>query len=242
MTTARTPLRLALSGLIAAALCPASTALASEDAEAIDVTEAGEQIVLLHEDDLENWTVFVDPQTDRYSPESSDEGIFTVEDGVLNVTGERFACLTTRDAYQNYRLVLEFKWGERKWAPRADAKRDSGVLMHCVGPDKIWTTSIECQIQEGDCGDFFMVGGTALTVDGKAQTGGRFVKTDDAEKPNGEWNTIEVVCDGDRIVNIVNGEVVNEGTDASVTAGRIVLQSEGAEVLYRNVRLLPLER
>ncbi|RUL84644.1 3-keto-disaccharide hydrolase [Tautonia sociabilis] len=228
-------------GLIAAALgAPAALALAAD--EAIDVTEGGEAIVLLHEGDLENWTVFVDPRTEPYSPESSTEGIFTVEDGVLHVTGERFACLTTTDAYQNYRLVLEFKWGETRWPPRAEAKRDSGVLLHCVGPDRIWTKSIECQIQEGDCGDFYMVGGTSLTVGGKAQTGGRFVKTTDAEKPNGEWNTIEVVCDGDRIVNIVNGTVVNEGTASSETAGRILLQSEGAEVFYRNVKLLPLDR
>ena len=67
-------------------------------------------------------------------------------------------------------------------------------------------------------------------------------KTKDAEKPNGEWNTIEVVCDGDKITNIVNGVVVNEGSMASVTKGKIVLQSEGAEVFYRKVELTPLTK
>src|SRR5262249_55541157 len=113
---------------------------------------------------------------------------------------------------------------------------------HAVGPDKIWTKSIECQIQEGDCGDFWFVDGASLTVGGKTQKNGRFIKTTDGEKPNGEWNTIEVVCDGDKITNIVNGVAVNEGTGASVTRGRIVLQSEGAEVFFRKVELRPLKK
>ena len=64
---------------------------------------------------------------------------------------------------------------------------------------------------------------------------------ENAVKPAGEWNTIEVVCDGDKITNIVNGVVVNEGSHASVTKGRILLQSEGAEVYYRKVELRPLD-
>ena len=86
-----------------------------------------------------------------------------------------------------------------------------------------------------------MVGGTSLEVAGKLE-GGRVVKTQDAEKPRGEWNVVEVVCDADRIINIINGVVVNEGTKASETAGKIILQSEGAEVYYRNVELTPLRK
>ena len=112
--------------------------------------------------------------------------------------------------------------------------------MHCVGPEKIWPKSIECQIQEGDVGDFHLVGGTSISIAGK-ETKSRVVKTADAEKPNGEWNTVEVVCDGDSITNIVNGVVVNKGTKASLAKGRITLQSEGAEVFYRKVELRPLK-
>ena len=122
---------------------------------------------------------------------------------------------------------------------RCEHPRDSGILMHCVGPDKVWTKSIECQIQEHDCGDFYMVDGTSIEIDGKP-TKSRVIKKTDAEKPSGQWNTIEVVCDGDKITNIVNGVVVNEGTHASVTKGKILLQSEGAEVYYRKVELQPL--
>ncbi|GAC1345655.1 MAG: DUF1080 domain-containing protein [Isosphaeraceae bacterium] len=197
-------------------------------------------VSLFNGKDLTGWRIFVDPKTKGYDPDSQPERIFKVEDGVIHVSGERFACLSTEKDYENYRLIVEFKWGEKRWAPRATAKRDSGILMHCVGPDKIWTKSIECQIQEGDVGDFHLVGGPTLSVDGKPLKGfGK--KTADAEKPNGEWNTVEVVCDGDSITNIVNGVVVNKGTKASLTKGRITLQSEGAEVFYRKVELRPLK-
>src|SRR5581483_9157195 len=52
------------------------------------------------------------------------------------------------------------------------AARDSGILLHCVGPDGAaggqWMESQECQIIEGGCGDFIMVGGRGkpkLTVE-----------------------------------------------------------------------------
>ncbi len=201
--------------------------------------EVGEARALFNGVDLSGWRVFVDPRPDRYSPDSSPEGIFEVEDGMIHVSGERFAALSTEDDFDNYRLVVEFRWGEDRWPPRAEAKRDSGILVHGTGPDKIWTRSIECQIQEGDCGDFWLVDKTTIKVDGALQTRYK-AKTKDAEKPFGEWNTVEVICDGDTIAHIVNGQEVNRGTEASVTRGRIILQSEGAEVFYRKVELTPL--
>ncbi len=196
-------------------------------------------VVLFNGKDLAGWTVFVDPRTKGYNPDSRPENVFRVEDGTIHVSGERFGCLTTVGEYENYKLTLEFRWGERRWAPREKERRDSGVLLHCSGPDKIWTRSIECQIQEHDCGDFWLVSGTTLEVDGKPSKE-RSVKTRDAEKPTGEWNTVEVICEADTITNLINGVVVNRGTKASVTKGRILLQSEGAEVFYRNVELTPL--
>jgi len=190
--------------------------------------------------DLSGWTIFI-RHADKSDPRSDPRGVFKVEDGVIHISGEEFGCLTTDKEFENYRLVVEFKWGEKKWPPRDQPKtpRDSGILMHCVGPDKVWTKSIECQIQEGDCGDFHMVDGTSIDIDGQ-RTKSRVIKKVDAEKPSGEWNTIEVVCDGDKITNIVNGVVVNEAIKASETKGRILLQSEGAEVFYRKVELRPL--
>jgi hypothetical protein len=59
----------------------------------------------------------------------------------------------------------------------------------------------------------------------------------DVEKPVGEWNTLECVCDGDKITNTLNGTVVNVATHASHTKGKILFQSEGAEVFFRKIDL-----
>jgi hypothetical protein len=204
--------------------------------------ESGKKIKLFNGRNFDGWYIFVPGE-----PKNQDSrGIFKIkEDGVIHVSGEKFAYLSTEKEYDNYRFTCEFKWGEKKYPPRENAKRDAGVLYHCVGPDKVWMKSLEFQIQEGDCGDMWLTGGEggapSLTVKGKKHTGGRVVKFSDHEKPNGEWNKVEVVCKGDKIWHYMNGHLNMEGTEASLTRGKINLQSEGAELYYRNITLEPLE-
>jgi hypothetical protein len=64
----------------------------------------------------------------------------------------------------------------------------------------------------------------------------------DVEKPTGQWNRQEVICDGATITNIVNGVVVNYAYDSSLTGGKIQLQSEGAEIFFRRVELRPIRK
>jgi hypothetical protein len=213
--------------------------------------------------------------------------VFTVKDGMIRVSGEVYGAFITEKEYENYHLIVEFKWGEITFDPRKDKTRDSGVLLHCVGEDGaaggVWMESIECQMIEGGTGDFILVGGkdkpkmTAKVVakptgvgenkgdqfyydpEGMSRefTGGRinwfgrdpewkdvkgFRGKQDVEKPVGEWNILEVICDGDRITNKLNGVVVNVGTKASHTRGKILFQSEGAEVFFRKIDLVPLSK
>ena len=64
--------------------------------------------------------------------------------------------------------------------------------------------------------------------------------TDDSEKPLGQWNTM-VVEARDRTIKVwVNGDLVNDGFDATADRGRIALQAEGTEVEFRRVDLSPL--
>jgi hypothetical protein len=83
----------------------------------------------------------------------------------------------------------------------------------------------------------------------KAPIGNRCVKLGDPEKPNGEWNTIDLICLGGDSIHVVNGVVVmrlhnaqrlDGPVPAPLTAGQISLQTEGAEVYYRNVELTPI--
>jgi hypothetical protein len=196
-------------------------------------------ITLFNGKNLDGWSVHI-RHADKSDPTADPKGIFKVEDGLIHVSGEEFGCLTTDEEFTDYKFSVDFKWGEKRWPPREKTVRDSGVLVHVVGPMKVWPKSIECQIQEHDCGDFYLVSGATIKIDGKVEKS-KWKKTGDGEKPTGEWNTVEVVCEGGSITNIVNGKVVNKGTDASVREGKIVLQSEGAEIFFRNVVLTPLK-
>ncbi len=64
----------------------------------------------------------------------------------------------------------------------------------------------------------------------------------DVEKPVGEWNRIEAVCDGGNLVYFLNGVKVLEASGSTLTAGRLLFQSEGAEIFFRRIELHPLKR
>jgi hypothetical protein len=219
--------------------------------------------------------------------------VITVVDQVdgapaIRISGEKWGGLVTREAYRDYRLVVEFRWGLATWGQRRNAARDSGVLVHAQGADGNtgrdfngpWMRSIEAQIIEGGVGDIILVAGfeadgTRLTPRITARTGkdrdgeavfdpagearefesgrinwyGRdvdwqdklgFRGKDDVESPYGQWTRLEVIAQGDRLTYVVNGKVVNEGFRSSLTEGKILIQSEGAEIFFRRIDLEPL--
>ena len=91
--------------------------------------------------------------------------VFRVTDGMLHITGDGLGSLTTKNEYRDYHLVLEFKWGTRTWGDRKMRTKDSGLLIHSIGPDGgyggTWMPSIEVQIIEGGMGDFILVAGNS---------------------------------------------------------------------------------
>lgn len=189
--------------------------------------------------------------------------VFSVENGVIHVSGTEMGYIVTKPDYKNYYLRAEFKWGEGTFGSRAGKARDSGILYNIQGPNKVWPRSIEFQINEGCTGDFWMTDGAALTgkdgarvtgPDGKALKIDRFNKgpwknvagyrdpVNELEKPHGEWNVVELVNRGDgHVWQYVNGKLANEGTDAFPASGKILFQSEGAEVYFRNIKIYPLK-
>lgn len=214
--------------------------------------------------------------------DSDPKHVFSVADGAIHVSGEEWGCITTREEFENYRLVVEYKWGQVTWTPRTNNCRDSGILLHSVGEDgafgKTWMYSIECNVIEGGTGDFIVVGDGSDTYSVTAPvcpeksagcyiydpkeagpTGtihsGRinwfardpewqdvkgFRGKADIEKPIGEWNRVECLAVGDRIVVKLNGVLVNSCRDVKPRRGRIQLQSEGAEIFFRRVDLTPV--
>src|SRR5262245_25915739 len=207
-----------------------------------------------------NWTRFNDP----------DGVVFKIEDGMLHVLDlpvsepRDFAYLATDREYENYWLRLKYRWGQKRFAPRALDKRDAGILYHIVGPDLIWPRSVESQIQEGDTGDIFLVNGTGASTtvassvllperqyaaggEPYTQVDGRIVKGS-TEDSLTDWNQTEIVVTGSESAHIVNGVVVARLSDMSqpgstagqrvpLERGRILLQAEGAEIFYDQVEL-----
>ena len=201
-------------------------------------------------------------------------GVYSVgeEDGApaIRISGQIFGALTSLEGFENYHLRLQVKWGTRKWPPREDRPRDSGLLYHCTGAqgghNGVWMKSFECQIQENDTGDFWPVGGTIVDVEADRSSeespltfrkGGpvrqgvsqRIVRNPRSENPSGQWNTVEIYVYGQTAVHVCE-EKTNmiltglrhkvDGREAPLTRGRIQIQSEGAEVFYRNIEIRPI--
>jgi hypothetical protein len=211
--------------------------------------------------------------------------VVQLSDGpAVRISGEIFGALTSQEDFENYHFKVDFKWGTKKWPPRENAVRDSGILYHCVGEHgaagTFWMQSQECQVQERDCGDYWSVAGAIVDIEaeplernpaspiryrigamkarvprtltlpnGQTRTDPRIIKSHDAEKKTGEWNTIEVLCFKDTSVHVVNGQVVMILTgsrrkvgekEVPLTKGKIQIQSEGAEVFYKNILIRPI--
>lgn len=194
------------------------------------------------------------------------------EDGkpVLKITGQIYGGLTSKAEYENYHFRCQFKWGTKKWAPRLNTVRDSGILFHAYGKHgrfwNVWMSSLECQIQEGDCGDFIPLAGPDVKLTMKKRGKGRPVfdfngeyvygagyvsHAPSVEKPNGEWNTIEIYTVGQTSTFLVNGTpnmVLFEATKKEgnkrvpLTKGKIQIQSEAAEIYYKNIEIKNIEK
>ena len=202
--------------------------------------------------------------------------VFTVAnvDGrpAIHVSGQSFGTITTKESFSNFHLRLQVKWGEKKWGIKANALRDCGLLYFCHGPLGVehgqWPRSVEFQIQEHEMGDLYALmtkvsvkarhegrlwlydpKGESVLFEQKAPISNRCVKLGDPEKPNGEWNTLDLYCFGADSMHVVNGVVVMRLHDAQridgpapapLTSGQISLQAEGAEVFYRDVQIRPI--
>ena len=217
--------------------------------------------------DLTGWYVQPRGQAKNSDPTK----IVSVDNGLIHMyaTAEQgskqpIAVVCTEKDFADYDLRFEYRFGTKRFAPRVDKKRDAGLLYHCYD-EQVWPSSIECQIQEGDVGDIWVVRSQIqTTIDPKAEKNvflpkeaGGVMKTFAAtngvigihknqtfEQP--DWNTVEVKVRGDSAVHIINGQTNNmvfsmkrmvDGKWVPLTKGRIALQAEYAEVFYRNVEI-----
>ena len=233
-------------------------AVAARGQDAAKIPAHGKLKPLFNGKNLKGFDTFLE----KHGVNSDPDKVFQVENGILHISGVEMGGLVTQKEYENYYLRAEFKWGEKTYGSRQGKARDSGIQYHITGPLVVWPRMMEFQVSEGSVGDIWVIKGTSVVVRGTkydssgdtpyiriARNGrgelqnvtGFRQPTGEVENPHGEWNVLELVADHDRVMQFVNGKLVNEGTNANTTRGKIDFQSEGAEVFFRKMQLAPLK-
>ena len=162
---------------------------------------------------------------------------WSITNDVIRCTGTPSGYLRTTQPYSNYTLTVE--WRFVKIAPKAD---NTGVLVHIQSPDKVWPECIQVQGKYEHQGDLFLMAGAESKEHRGLDANTPLPKhAPSAEKPVGEWNTCKIVCSGNTVKAYVNGKVMNETTDCTVSSGFIGIQSEGGDIEIRKISLASLK-
>lgn len=203
-----------------------------------------QQIPIFNGKDLSGWHVDVPDQDENPNISPS----FVVKDGLLISMGTPQGHLITDDEYENYRITAEYRFPE--------ATGNCGILIHASTPRslyKMFPKSIEVQMYHENAGDFWCIVEN-IEVDNMVERRGpkeewgvtegkkrRILNlTDGSENTPGLWNRMVIECLGDRVKVWVNGDLVNEGYNATASKGQIAVQAEGAKVAFRKLELEPI--
>jgi hypothetical protein len=120
------------------------------------ISPAGGAIRLFNGQDLTGWYPWL-KATGHDDPHHA----FSVRDEVIHVSGEGAGYLATENAYRDYHLIVEYRWGQK--TDGSGYVRNAGILLHGTGPDGaahgVWMTSIECQLAQGCEGDLIVIRG-----------------------------------------------------------------------------------
>ena len=178
---------------------------------------------LFNGENLDGWVCVLDENSNVAITD-----VYGVKEDNIHIAGNPFGYMRTDKKYSNYKLHAEWRWvGEGT---------NSGIFQRVQEGDKIWPESIEVQLCSGKAGDYVMLGGSKIS---DIECKGEFPVKDrkgDFEKPVGEWNTAEIICEGKTVTVYINGQLQNKCTGEH-TEGYIALQSEGGPIEFRNIYL-----
>jgi hypothetical protein len=163
--------------------------------------------------------------------------------------GHPIGVIRSENKYENFLLHIEWKHmeaggnsGTFVWsdAEPGDNRLPNGVEVQMLELD--W---VKLNTKDGKApplayvhGELFGVGGVETVPDNPR--GRRSKSVENRCKGKGEWNTYEVVCVDGTIKLSVNGKFVNGISKSTKKKGYICLESEGAEIHFRNIRVIPL--
>jgi hypothetical protein len=182
---------------------------------------------------------------------NTEEATWTVRDGLLVCSGHPTGVMRTEKQYENFILHIEWR--------HMEAGGNSGVFVWSTGsvPEgRRLPKGLEVQMLELDWvklhkkqdgtlppvayvhGELFGAGGLKTTPDNPR--GSRSQSLENRCKGKGQWNVYDVVCVDGVVKLSVNGKFVNGVSQASVKKGYLCLESEGAEIHFRNIRIMEL--
>ena len=155
--------------------CGEKSAAGSACAMAAGMSADGGVVRLFNGKNLDGWYTWL-----KASGKNSDpKGVFTVNDGVLRVSGEDFGGITSDEEFENFEAVVEFKWGTKTYGSKTGKARDSGFLFSSNGADGgcyAWMPSLEVNLMEGRIGDFVVAAkkGEGFSISSTVKDVGKF--------------------------------------------------------------------
>jgi len=161
---------------------------------------------------------------------------YTVRDGMIFCTGIPTGVMHTTKQYENF--ILEADWMHTRTGGNSGIFVWSGALPICGEP---FTKAVECQVLDGNHGDVFAIQGATFIPDRPHPKGWmRCLPSEERNHPAGQWNHYRIECQNGRVQLAVNGKVVAGGSKTIPRQGYIVLESEGAPIYFKNIRVKEL--
>jgi hypothetical protein len=156
-----------------------------------------------------------------------------VENGVLECKCQPNGYLYKNEIFRNFVLKLGYRF-ERPpgLAPGADDTftGNSGYFVYLEPPHQIWPRCLEVQGSHLETGDVFGLPGLTAGNDNPD-----FAALASARRLVGEWNDLQITSVDGALTVELNGVVVNSSTPTGLSEGLIALESEGAEIHWRDV-------
>jgi Domain of Unknown Function (DUF1080) len=166
-----------------------------------------------------------------------------VQDGMIHTTGKPICELRTDRMYENFILELDYK--------HLQPGGNSGVFIWgdaMTARGEPFVRAIEVQVLDGQNtdnytshGDVFAIHGAKMTPDRPHPAGWmRCLPSERRARPAGEWNHYRITARNGTIKLDVNGKEVSGGYGITPRKGYVHLESEGGEVLFRDLRIKEL--
>jgi hypothetical protein len=205
------------------------------------IANAQSPVKLFNGKDLKGWYAYGE-ESGKLTDASE---LFHVDNQMIRLYGNKAGYLMSGQSFHDFQLTVEFRWNTDTTFVRKNNRKNSGVmyLVPTNFPDTLWPKGIQFQIKEGATGDFILLQKITLQVNGEEKGPGRSVVVNrlaDATKSIGEWNTLVVTHKDGKVRQKLNGKLVNEGSNPSVSEGRILLQYEGFPSDFRKVEIKEL--